>query len=314
MKRILYSTLALLGGAIVFSACNKNDDDDNTLPRYATVFNAMATVAPKPVTISVDAATGGSFQVGRSRLIIPPGAFRSPYGNPVAGLVSVEVLELLNKSEMVFSRILPVSNGEQLVSAGEFVIRANQNGTQLQMQDKVPFELRVPQYGRRDSAMRFFQGLQTNDTAINMVNWVPRGDRPDSTGIGNVVISGDTVSIISDSLGYVNADRFLDKPNYQTFTVTVKAPTGINLVSSQVAGFTLYDSYRAVWPMSIFINGQFSETHVPNIPVHFVVFTVVDGVFYGGIGRGVPATGGNYNVTLAPSTPASFKTLVEELN
>ncbi len=313
MKRIFYSTIVLIGSAIAFSACNKNEDS-NDQPKYATVRAAMETVAPKPVTFNVDAATGGNFLIGKSRLIIPPGAFKTTFGTAVAGIVNVEVLEVLTKSDMTFSRILPVSNGDQLVSAGEFWVRAKQNGSQLLLQNGTPIEIRVPQFGMTAAGMQFFTGVQTNDSAANIVNWLGKGQGGlDSTRIGRVAISGDTVSIFTDSIGLCNADRFLNKPNYKIFTVTVVAPNGITLTAKDVAGYTLYDSYRAVWPLHTFVNSQFSEDHVPDIPVHFVVFAVVNGNFYGGITSGVPADNGNYIINLAATTPTQFKGLVDAL-
>jgi hypothetical protein len=150
-------------------------------------------------------------------------------------------------------------------------------------------------------------GAQNNDTTISTVNWMPQ----DSSGAGGIIVGNDTLSIFSDSTGYCNADQFLPNPNYQSFTVNVTGVTG--LTAGNIMGYALYDGYNAIWTLGGYSGSGFAATHIPNIPVHFVVFAVVNGNFYGGIAAATPANGSTYTVNLSQMTPASFTTQVDAL-
>lgn len=307
MKRLHVAALWATGLALCLSACKGKDKEEPGL--YGDLSSARASVAPQPVTFTVDAATGGVFQGRRYRYAFQPNAFRTPAGATVTGAVTVEALDVFSPSEMIFSRIMPVSNGDGLVSGGEVRILASQNGQQLRMAPGMPVDVRMPQDGNNTAGMEFFRGTATPDSAISLVNWNKRDQG--STGNGAIVVAGDTVHLFSDSLGYMNADRFLANPNYQSFTITVTGVSG--LTSAQVSGSTIYDQYNGMWGCSSFSSNVFNENHVPNIPIHFVVYAVVNGHFYSGISGFTPATGSNYTVSLSETTPAAFKTQIDAL-
>ena len=72
----------------------------------------------------------------------------------------------------------------------------------------------------------------------------------------------------------------------------------------------LYDNYKGVWPLGLtgsFANGVYIEGHVPNIPVHFVSYGIINGKFYGGVTAATPVTGGNYTIFLSQVDPTAFK-------
>src|SRR6185312_14156513 len=128
---------------------------------------------------------------------------------------------------------------------------------------------------------------------------------------GAVIYNGDTINVFTDSTGLCNADQFMASPDYQTFSVSI---TGVTLTSStSISAFALYDNYNGVWPLNYFSHGMFSESHVPNIPVHFVVMAVVNGNFYAGMIGATPATGSNYTVNLTQTDPTTFKKQVDAL-
>jgi len=108
----------------------------------------------------------------------------------------------------------------------------------------------------------------------------------------------------------------MTSPHFQTFTVVAKVAGTILNSSYKVYGYTLYDDYKGVWPLGrigSYADGVFTEEHVPNIPVHFVIFTLVNGKFYGGIGSATPATDSSYTVPLTNVNPATFKKQVDAL-
>jgi hypothetical protein len=168
------------------------------------------------------------------------------------------------------------------------------------------FQANIPQFGAtNNTGMSLFLG-QTTQVANNKMNWA----EADSTR-GYMIYNGDTIKLFSDSVGFCNADRFLTNPNYQNFTINI---TGVTLpADSCIAAFALYDTYKGVWPMSHVNSGSITEGHVPNIPVHFVVYAAVNGYFYCGISAVTPSTGSTYTVTLTKMDPTAFKAQVDAL-
>ncbi len=314
----LRALLFALSAGTLF-ACSP-DDDGTALPAptptpattYASAAAALASVAAMPDTVSVNAAAGGSFRIGRCRLIVPPGAFRTAAGGPVSGTVQVSLMPLLTPADMVFRRILPVSNGQPLVSAGEFRLAAWQGGTALRLRADAPLQIRAPLDGASGAGMLFFQGEMVTDAGPNVVDWNVR--ERDSSGLAPaVIIDGDTVGIFTDSTGLINADRFMAVPDYQTFTVQVTGVAGLDAANTY--GYALYVTENGAWPLLNFTasSSAFAEDHVPSFPVHFVVMAVKDGKFYGGIKSATPTTGSTYTVTLSEVTPTAFKAQVAAL-
>jgi hypothetical protein len=216
---------------------------------------------------------------------------------------------------MVFSKAFPICYGNPLISGGEINVTASQGSTTLRIKPGSSFTAAMPQQDTLVAGMGLFFGTPikdvNQDTAVNIVNW---NVIEDTTRFRTIVNRGDTIDIVSDSLTWANADKFLTTPNYQNFRVKV---TGLT-VSEQdyVYGAALYDNYNGTWPMYYYLpdSGRFNESHVPDIPVHFVVYVIQDGKFYGGITGATPVTGGVYTVSLTYYTdPKTFKALVAAL-
>ena len=274
----------------------------------------------QPKTLTVDAAIGGSFY-GNSgtRYIFYGNTFQTATGASVTGNMQIEVTEYLNKGDMLFSKMLPISNNEPLISGGEISVVATQNGQPVYLKYMNTFQAHIPQPGGAPSGMEIFIGQPNLDTSKFKANWILAKNDTTRYNIGVVIIKStggiDTLNIISDSLTRCNADGFMTSPNYQTFTVTITT-TGATLPSTgNVYGYALYDNYKGVWPLYSYNSTDkvFSEHHVPNIPVHFVVFTLINGKFFGGTLAATPATGTNYIVNLTQVDPVTFKTQLNAL-
>lgn len=235
-------------------------------------------------------------------------------GATVTGMIDMRLTEYLKKGDMLFSKIIPISNNEPILSGGEVNVVATQGGQPVYLKPFYTFTASVPTAGTPPDGMKLFTGQPVADTTIVKANWVQaKRDSGTHANIGVVVYPGqDTLHILSDSLNLCNADQFMTTPNYQTFTVNV-AVAGATLPSTGIYGYTLYDSYKGVWPMFHYSAGSFAEGHVPNIPVHFVVFTLINGKFYGGTFGVTPANGSTYSVNLTEVDPAVFKSQLNDL-
>ena len=321
MKKIIVPIFAI---AVLSASCGKDYNRGTGLETatYASIEDVFSQLSLKPKVVTMDAAAGGSFY-GNSgtRYEFPANGLVDATGNPVTGNVQVSVTEYLQKGDMIFSEALPVSDGEPLLSGGEINVNVEQGGKELFLKPGVPFTAHVPTSGDTTSGLELFIGQPASHkgTTGNKINWIQR--RKDSIKANNNTIRyhyplTDTLDIVSDSLRFCNADCFMKSPNYQTFTITI-AVKGAS-VPSQDALFTyaIYDGKKSLWKCGWYgapVNNVYSEHHMPDIPVHFVSFVLINGKFYGGIQAAIPKTGENYTVNLTEVDAASFKASVNLL-
>lgn len=310
MKKILAPIALFL---LLATSCKKEEPNNNvTISTYKTyssmdeIFNELSL---KPKVVSIDAAAGASFY-GNSgtRYIFQPNCFIDATGATVTGNIQIEVTEWLNKGDMIFSGVLPISNGESIVSGGEFKVKASKGGAELFIKPGKTFEAKIPQFGSKDTVMQFFKGDEIPQQIANRANW--RLSPTDS--FSRVVFNGDTISLFSDSIGFCNADRFMKRPfTYQEFKVTIVPPIGVTIApTDELFTIALYDNQKSLWKCGWYgapVNNVYSEGHVPNIPVHFISHVLVNGHFYGGVQAATPKTGENYTVTLKEVDPKEFK-------
>jgi hypothetical protein len=304
-----FIALGVIGMLGTIASCKKDkNNNNNNAGSYTSLKQALSTVAPAPKTVTIDAATGGSFY-GNSgtRYVFPANAFLDGNNTLVTGNVQITATEYLNKSSMIFSNVTPYTTSGSLYSGGEINVTATQNGNTLHM-NYMTFQANMPQAGTPVAGMSLFLGTVT-DTAVVWNLPKTNHDSVQST----IVYNGDTIAILSDSLNYCNADQFLTNPDYQTFTVVPSIPGVTINDTADLRCFAAYDNYNGVWRMNRLQNGKINEGHVPNIPVHFIVFAVINGNFYAGTLGTTPANGSTYSVVLSLTTPAIFKAQVEQL-
>lgn len=301
--------------AICAASCGKPYSNTiNPVPVPTVKYDLVSVFASNAVTaktVTIDAATGGSFVGnGGARYIFPPNGFRTASGALVTGNVTIRAAEFLSKADMIFSGVLPISYGQPLISGGETYIRATQGSNEVYMASGKQYTVKLPQKKTPPPGMQLFLagGSYRTTDLTNTVNWAP-----DSSGThGFVIIDGDSLSMSSDSLHFANADRFMYYPDYQNFTITINA--GSVPVGDTMMVYTSYDDYNGVWPNYGKIGpGVYNEGHVPNIPVHFVIIAIINGGLYSGTLGATPVSGSNYSITLSQTTPDDFKKLVKAL-
>jgi hypothetical protein len=318
MKKYIIPAIALT--VISLASCRKDTAVTTPTPQptqgqYTSLSAIFSDATVKSKSVTIDAATGGSFY-GKdgTRFVVQPNSLIKPDGTPVTGNVDIEIREYLKRSDMLFSKVLPISNGQPLVSGGEVFFNPKQNGQQLLLKDGMYMQANIPQAKPAPAGMDLFIGEWKEAGADNNnVNWNRGGKGAGGTqqGFGSVVYNGDTLQLFSDSIGYCNADQFMTNPNYQSFTVNI---SGVTIpANTTVSAYALYDTYNGMWPMSNITGNVIAEGHVPNIPVHFVVMLVVNGHFYGGIAGATPANGGTYTVTVAETDPTTLKNQIDAL-
>ncbi len=311
---------AIIMASMIFCACKKTETTSTTVPvtplNLATVFASMRV---NPVANSINATTGGSFTTGNGvRYVFPANALQTAAGDPVTGTVQITTTEYVKPSDMIFSAMAPVSNGLPLLSGGEFSISATQGTNTVYLKRGSVCRVSLPQPKTPPPGMRLFYGRTAFKPTAGFgsaVNWQIASIDSSGTG-GTIVYNGDTITMDIDSLQLCNADCFMSSPYYQNFTVTLNAG-GTTIYDSLVQAYAIYDQYRGYWPMGVWSggahNGVISESHVPNIPVHFVIVTVINNELYAGILGVTPANGTNYTVPMIKTTAESLKARIDAL-
>lgn len=307
MKKYLFPAIAIAIGGIV--SCGKDYNPNGVNPdKNNDIATLIAALAPQPKTVTINAATGGSFN-GNSgtRFVFAPNSFQTSTGAIVTGDVQVRVTEFLKKADILYSGVLPISDGEPLLSGGEMLVEATQGGQDVQMAPGKPFKANMPMQGTKANGMQLFIAEKNQ----GVVNW-----KPVDTAVGGFVFTdGDTIGISSIKVNtYCNADRFMASPDYQDFTITINM-NGQTYLKDSMKLYTVYDEYNGVWPNQGYnaVGNDYRENHVPNIPVHFVAIIQSKGKFYGGITGATPSNGGKYIIDMAETTPVAFKTKLMDL-
>lgn len=134
--------------------------------------------------------------------------------NPVSYPYQIEILELYSPKDMILYNVPTVSNGEALVSGGEFRIRAFKDGKRLKANPNINIEITVPT-AEPDFNMGLFFGTETN----NSVNWQQaeqitltnpndstQGNRIDTSNF--VTINKDSYGVNTNQLNWINCDYF----------------------------------------------------------------------------------------------------------
>ena len=297
---------AVLIALLSVTSCSKTGrtvtDPPTPDPNYTYSMSSIYTqLRNNSKFVKIDPTIGGSFYGSYgTRFSFPANAFRTSTGGAVTDSVQIEVTEYLKRGDWVFSRVLPYNGGNSLISGGELFVNATVTGAQLVMAPGATFKASMPQHGVISAALNPYNGMVVN-AGINPIDWFTS-----PTPLSAVACVGDTVVITSDTLGYCSAAKPIPNINYQSVTLTVNNLTFND--SDHVQAYAFYDNYNSVYPMTGRFHQVFTETHIQNTPMHFVVYTVYQGKFYGGVSSSsvTPMTGGNYTVNMTEINPITF--------
>ncbi|MEQ8521641.1 MAG: hypothetical protein RIC15_05755, partial [Vicingaceae bacterium] len=153
---------------IALISCSKDEEAAPTVQTSSTLQEFLQTNAPKSAVFEFDAAVGGLFETQNGTLLdIPSNAFLTLDGKPVNGKVQLKIREIFTQTDMVYSGILPASDGTPLNSGGAIYVMAIQNGVQLQLANNASYEIRMPAQALDDEMQLFFGGRIENPAVLN---------------------------------------------------------------------------------------------------------------------------------------------------
>lgn len=171
------SCLALIGAAVVMGTQSCNKDDNEAASKYNSPEEVLADLAPGMQSFSIDAGketviTGADGTV----ITIPANAFVDANGNPVQGTVTMNLKEIMSLGDQLTSGFFAVSDGNLLISGGEFYLKFTAGGQELSLADNKLIDVKIPS-NNIDTNMTVFTGdnvtkeAMENDTSGSVVNW-----------------------------------------------------------------------------------------------------------------------------------------------
>ena len=270
MKNLKTILGTLLMTAILFTSCSKNDEIDIILPPTADDFSNLKQDAIDALTqeFSFNAEDGSTtFTSDKGVEITINGNCLTLNGNSVTGQVDIKYVELFEKGNMLTTNkptmgVLPNGDKALLISGGEFLIEATQNGQALETSCTVQLIIPTNLTGDADNSMLLWEGRV--DTKDNLA-WDEVRDGAAGQG-GGVFTEGASYYAFLNQFGWSNVDRFYNDPRPKT-TILVGVPEGYDNTNSAVylsydgedTGLANLDTYDSV-------SGLFTE-HYGQIPI-----------------------------------------------
>lgn len=279
---------AIAGMVLLFAACKKENiestpivDSKPNAVALQNFFNQNTNALKQNFTLN---GSSGGVIVGNkgTRINFNPNTLLDMAGNPVIGNVSIELIEIYDRSTMILTNkptMGRMSNGElaPLISGGEFYFNATQNGQQLTMAS--PAIAQLPTLEPTDSMGQFdgYINPETGDLTWQTTDSSQINVTEDT--VGGTMLNYYTISCVD--FGWVNCDYFWDNPNPKT-VVTVDLPEGYSGYTAQV--YLLFDDQKTMVSQLYDYdnNGLYGEyTEFPEgLPVHIIAVSYVNDKLY----------------------------------
>ena len=141
-------------------------------------------------------------------------SFIDPDGSLIRGTVKLNVLEILTPADIILNNAATMSNGLPLESGGAFYIDATYNNQKARLAPGTFVKIDILNTSASSPGMQVFSGYRQDTTGS--VNWIVNNSP------GNMVVPDsargnrnplDTINVLfSDSLNWINCDKFLNEP------------------------------------------------------------------------------------------------------
>ncbi|ALJ05270.1 hypothetical protein APS56_09110 [Pseudalgibacter alginicilyticus] len=270
MKHLKHLLGTLLLTTLIFTSCEKDDDNDIIIRATAEDFNNLKDAALEDLTqtFQFDAADGSVNLTSENGVEIYINTnCLTLNGNAITGTIDLEFVEIFEKGNMLTTNkptmgIMPNGDKALLLTGGEFFVEATKDGEALET--NCGFQMFIPAdlTGGVDNEMILWNGIIDEDG--NLV-WEEE-KRDGAQGEGGVFAEGNNYYGFFQSFGWSNVDRFYNDPRDKT-TILVGVPEGYDNTNSSVyisydgeeTGLAQLDTYDPA-------TGLFSE-HYGQIPI-----------------------------------------------
>lgn len=222
MKKFLLHGSLMAALMIIAVACTKDKQTPDTSFGQIKADAFMAKYQVKEQSFTGNAATGFVVTGEKgTKISFPANSFKdSITGNLVSGTVTIKLIEVLSKKDILLSGPMTESNGQLLISGGEIKVTATSGGRVLAPADSLGRDsimVKVPQVMKAGDMNLFVQAPRKVDNtgvpAGFVSTWVPAPYAP--FGMGD-----NAYEFSLPAFTWVNCDRFYSNPGVKT-TITV---------------------------------------------------------------------------------------------
>jgi hypothetical protein len=228
MRTFKLSSLAIAAMMLFTVACKKDTNNGQVINRANNAHQFVDEFGPKKQLSTVDVSTLPKTLTlaGGTKITIPAGALKIN-GNAVTGNVSVEVIEVLKRSDVLFfgANTNHIS-GAPLASDGFIYVDIKSNGVSVDRNLGVPIQVAIP--AKRAGVTQLWEGVNPQGAPLAQADnaqmaWqAPKRDVPNGGGNGQVEVApvNNFYTFNWGTTGWVNCDMLYAYTNPKT-TVTV---------------------------------------------------------------------------------------------
>lgn len=303
MKNLTLTTLAIV---VLLFACKKDKGNGEAQLTLAEFNNKFAVPAQKfngtgGAAFSITGAKGMKFD-------FPANSFIDASGNPVSGNVVVSLKEVLSKRDIVLSGKVTQSNGQLLISGGEFQILASQNGQALKLNPAVAVAVKVP--------------TTFNTDPMDLFVWAPTA-ASDSTWIldqkSRVSSSTDFYQFNLPNFGWINCDYFYNNPNPKTTITASPIYVGASPSIKDQRAYMVFDDIKSVAGLPFVLAINKHQSYLNSMPVGLkgkliILSTDVNDVIYFGQTSFTVSADLHLNINVASATAAQIDAFLDTLD
>ena len=226
MKKVIIFGKLLTVLALTFVSCDatkspepsSQNSKEFTTQSVESLQNRLRT-APKTYTV-----TDGTITTEKgTKIYVPQNSLIDKNGFPVAFPVDIDIKEVYDAGDMIRNGISTTSNGELLVSGGQFKISASKNGEELAIGEFDFMTVEVPTADGH-TEMKFFSGGTEEQP-----NWVEFKDTS-----SYVSVTDDYYQVSFSKLEWINCDYFY-RSNGPTQSVELGCTYDGNTIANSAA-------------------------------------------------------------------------------
>jgi len=184
-----------------------------------------------------------------ARVTFNPNDLVDADGQRPNGSISIELIEIYSRGDMIKYRRFPVSSNRVLNSAGELFVKMNSNGKELHLKSTGALQIRVPVADPTEGKEVFY----LEPVLVSDFDWIEASSTVDSVGSVKVVEWMGTSGLqtgyefSSKRLGWINAASFLDDPNLEKGQARVQLPKKYKPLNT--VAFVVFKDLNAVLPL-----------------------------------------------------------------
>ena len=313
-KHILILFLAVLSGLGFYSCKKKYQVIPPPVPTSSIRDSIDFNFNENRQTFSFNGLTGGTFVTAEGIVFhVPYYTFRDASGDTVLGTIEVEIIEILRTSDMILQNKPTTSDGEVLVTGGQFKATFTVNDNPVYIGSDTVVYVRVPT-DIADTKMKVFNGIED---ATGFVNWKPALDSlglTQTTTINQDTLANGVIQNYYDftldnlSANWINCDYFYNVPGTKT-ALTVSLSDDHN--NSNTMFFIHFSNIQSV--MSGYYDGInfVSNGQIPvGTAIKLVFISEIDGDYMSKIIPITVSSGYTNSITLDPTT---YQDIVDDI-